>query len=125
MVIKDNLHIYAYAESIIIMIDDSKNIVGQINISKERIPRKINGKNKYFWYFNRLFVRADYRNQGYAKFLLSKMINIKKKKKINLWLDINPYGDLNYNQLEKLYIRYGFKKYDYGYIFVNDPPLNA
>lgn len=120
MMTKDNLHIYASSEGITIMIDDSKNVVGQINISKERIPRKINGENKFFWYFNRLFVKADYRNQGYAKFLLSQMVDILEKEKINLWLDINPYGDLNYNQLEELYMRYGFKKYDYGYILINE-----
>ena len=119
MLNKDNLHVYGSNESITIMIDDSKNIVGQINLSKEFKPRKIKEENKNFWYFNRLFVREDYRNQGYAKCLLSKMIDILKKEKINLWLDINPYGDLNYEQLEELYMRYGFKKYDYGYILLN------
>ena len=116
---KDNLHTYVSNDNITIMIDDSKNIVGQINLSKELKPRKINKESKCFWYFNRLFVREEYRNQGYAKTLLSKMVDILKKGKINLWLDINPYGDLNYAQLEELYMRYGFKKYDYGYILIN------
>ena len=120
--IKNNLQIFSSDEGITIMIDDGKNIVGQINLSREHTPRKINSQEKEFWYFSRLFVKADYRNQGFAKVLLAKMIEILKRKKINLWLDINPYGDLNYAQLEELYMRYGFKKYDYGYILMSQRP---
>ena len=106
--------------SIVIAADDGKFVVGQINVSKEFSPRKIYGKELQFWYFNRLIVREDYRNQGYAKKMLSKLIEILRQKQINLWLDINPYGDLNHEQLEELYMKYGFKKYDYGYVWIYD-----
>jgi GNAT superfamily N-acetyltransferase len=116
----DDLQTIISDTNITIVADDGKFIVGQINVSKEFSPRKINGKELQFWYFNRLIVREDYRNQGYAKKMLSKLIEILHQKRINLWLDINPYGDLNRKQLEELYMKYGFKKYSYGYVWIYD-----
>ena len=105
-------------QNINIMADNGKIIVGQINISKEFFHRRINDKDYTCWYFNRLFVSNEFRNRGYAKLLLSELIKILNQKQIILWLDINPYGDLNYEQLEKLYMKYGFKKQDFGYIWM-------
>jgi GNAT superfamily N-acetyltransferase len=115
-----DLQVITTDTNITILACDKKFIVGQINVSKEFSPRVINGKELEFWYFNRLVVREEYRNQGYAKALLSKLIEILNKKQINLWLDINPYGDLNKEQLETLYMKYGFKKYDYGYVWIKE-----
>lgn len=63
------------------------------------------------FYFNRLFVNPKYRNQGYATQLLTEMLKLIKERNITLQLDINPYGDLDYLELERFYVKHGFKKY--------------
>ena len=62
------------------------------------------------WYFNRLFVNEKYRGQHIGSCLLDKMLARVKEKDIVLRMDINPYGNMTYEQLEKFYIRHGFKK---------------
>lgn len=72
------------------------------------------------WYFNRLYVITEYRGNHYGSVLLDKMLECVKDKGITLIMDINPYGDMNYEQLEEFYLRHGFQKisdeYDY-YIY--------
>lgn len=67
--------------------------------------------NTNTFYFNRLFVQPKFRNQKCATKILNTLLNIFKEKHYVLALDINPYGDLNYEELEKFYIKNGFKKY--------------
>lgn len=62
------------------------------------------------WYFNRLYVRPEYRGQGIGSVLLDKLLVHIRGHNATLLLDINPYGDLDYEQLEAFYIRHGFKK---------------
>jgi len=69
------------------------------------------------WYFNRLLVPESLRNKGYATQLLKKLLAIVKEKDIELILEINPYGDLNFEQLEKLYLKHGFVKHEEHFIF--------
>ena len=63
------------------------------------------------WYFNRLFVRPNYRRKGYGTKLLTKLLKLSKEIGITIRLDINPYGEMNYEQLEKFYLQKGFIKY--------------
>jgi GNAT superfamily N-acetyltransferase len=61
----------------------------------------------WFW-FARLSVPPQIRNRGISKVLLSAVSEWADKHLINILLVINPYGDLNLNQLETLYSKYGF-----------------
>lgn len=69
------------------------------------------------WFFNRLFVKKNYRGNGYGSKVLDKMLEIIKNKNITLELMINPYGEMTYEQLEAFYLRHDFKKYDTCYYF--------
>ena len=64
------------------------------------------------WYFNRLSVPVKFRNQGIATQLMRKLIQVLDKNKITLICDINPYGDLDFNQLNKFYKQYGFVEHE-------------
>ena len=70
------------------------------------------------WYFNRLFIHPLFRGNSYATILLDKLLSIIKERNLVLKLDINPYGDMSYEQLEEFYIKHGFiKKEDRDYVF--------
>lgn len=66
--------------------------------------------DKNLYYFNRLYVDPSYRKQGLGTKLLDALLAVIKAYKFTLRLDINPYGELNYEQLEAFYIRHGFIK---------------
>lgn len=73
---------------------------------------RING----VYYFNRLFVGQPYRRKGYGSKILQVLLDIVNKHNNILLLDINPYNDIpymnmSYEDLEKFYIKHGFKKY--------------
>lgn len=68
-------------------------------------------RNKPQMYFNRLYVRPEYRRKGFGTKLLKKLLEIIKEQQVVLQLDINPYGEMDYSQLEMFYTKYGFKKY--------------
>jgi hypothetical protein len=57
--------------------------------------------SKFFW-----------NNQGYATKLLCELEKIADEKAMNIVLDINPYGDLNHEQLHNLYMKHGFINHD-------------
>ena len=69
------------------------------------------------WFFNRLFVKENYRGNGYGSKVLDKMLEIVKNKNITLELMINPYGEMTYEQLETFYLRHGFEKHGICYYF--------
>jgi GNAT superfamily N-acetyltransferase len=77
------------------------------SILEESIPN-IKAGEKWF-YFNRLNVPVKIRNKGIAKELLQQVIEWADGERYNIWLDINPYGDLDLRQLISLYMKYGFK----------------
>jgi len=59
-------------------------------------------------YFNRLNVPPVMRRKGIAKKLLMEMVDWADQDKISIYVDINPYGDLNLRQLVSLYGKFGF-----------------
>ena len=61
-------------------------------------------------YFNRLYVRPEHRRKGFGTKLLTRLLEIIKEKDLELQLDINPYGDMDYAQLESFYMKHGFEK---------------
>lgn len=62
------------------------------------------------FYFNRLFVNKKYRRQGIGTQLLLRLLLEIKKTDTMLELDINPYGEMNYEQLVDFYTKHGFIK---------------
>lgn len=62
-------------------------------------------------YFNRLYIRPEYRGKGLGSKLLDRLLELVKDRNIELQLDINPYGEMDYLELECFYVRHGFKKY--------------
>lgn len=62
------------------------------------------------WYFNRLFVYPLHRGNSYGRILLEELLSLIKEKDAILELDINPYGQMTYEQLEKFYMNHGFIK---------------
>lgn len=63
-------------------------------------------------YFNRLYVKEPYRKHGYGTFLLDTLLFCIAEKGLAIILDINPYGDMGYDDLEKFYMKHGFEKYE-------------
>jgi GNAT superfamily N-acetyltransferase len=74
--------------------------------------------NQKEWYFNRLFVSPSVRKKGIATKLMSELVKKLDENKIDLFLDINPYGNLNYKQLENFYRQFGFEEYEGDYQFI-------
>lgn len=61
------------------------------------------------WYVNRIFTRPEHRNKGYATSMMKELIKQATKHKAVLMLEVNPYGDLNYDQLVQWYEEFGFE----------------
>ena len=70
-------------------------------------------------YFNRLLVNPKFRRKGYGTILLKTLLRLTKERGFGIQLDINPYGDMRYDDLERFYCKYGFRKYkdDDGYFY--------
>lgn len=62
-------------------------------------------------YFNRLYVHPKFRRQGYGTMLLKRLLELIVQDERQLQLDINPYGEMDYLQLEAFYLKHGFVKY--------------
>lgn len=97
---------------------DSKFYAGEADLSKidnSLIDKYIDTTKKEIWYyFNRLIVPKPLRGQGLSKILLQRVVNWADENKVNIWLEINPYGPLNMSQLTELYSRYGFTEVKQG-----------
>lgn len=59
---------------------------------------------------SRVIVSAEYRGQGYARQLMQEVLRDADAAGVTLLLEINPYGDMTYEQLESWYMRLGFCK---------------
>lgn len=60
------------------------------------------------WYVNRLYVQPSYRNQGFATSMMRELISVADSQAKDILIEINPYGDLNYDQLKSFYMKFGF-----------------
>lgn len=65
--------------------------------------------NEDVWYFNRINVSYDMRGKGVGRELMNSMIEYVKERKISLVCEINPYGEMDYNQLKRFYMSCGFE----------------
>lgn len=63
-------------------------------------------------YFNRINVPKQDRSNGIGTELLKSLLNECREQNIALICEINPYGDLTYEQLDTWYRKYGFKGYE-------------
>ena len=61
-----------------------------------------------WFYFNRLFVNQKIRRMGVATDLMTQVINWADTEKFNIFIEINPYGDLDFDQLVNFYKKFGF-----------------
>jgi len=61
-------------------------------------------------YFNRLIVPAPMRNKGMATALMQTLVECLDRYQQHVLLEINAYGDLTVEQLEKFYSKFGFVK---------------
>lgn len=61
-------------------------------------------------YVNRLIVAEPVRGRGIATKLMEALVEKADEKQINVVLEINAYGDLNRDELEVFYGKFGFNK---------------
>ena len=73
--------------------------------------RKIKRRRQVWYYFNRLVVHGKIRKKGVGTRLMQEMIDWADYKKINIILEINPYGEMDLEQLIIFYGKFGFKHY--------------
>lgn len=88
------------------ILNDRKTMIALAELS---IYHEINHEGTWY-YFNRLNVPLKMRNEGIAKQLLQQVSEWADQERINILLDINPYGDLDLRQLIALYMKFGFKQ---------------
>jgi ribosomal protein S18 acetylase RimI-like enzyme len=62
----------------------------------------------------RINVPKEHRGQGWGRALLQDAIKIADDSGYTLWLEINPYGEMTFQQLAAWYERNGFKKVSTG-----------
>lgn len=65
-------------------------------------------------YIHRINVPQQFRGQGLGTQLLTEVCLAADAENTCLWLDINPYGQLSFEQLEEWYRRYGFELTQHG-----------
>ena len=111
MKIKETLTEYGIS---VVAFDENNKVLGvsECSIMNMITPLK---KQEDCLYFNRIFVKPEYRNKGIGKEILSRMLKIVEDLELPISCDINPYGDLNYNELHRWYISFGFKEYEMEY----------
>lgn len=59
-------------------------------------------------YFSRLLVPPEFRKQGIATVLMTLMCKRLDARRIDLLCEINPYGEMNKEQLTTFYKKFGF-----------------
>lgn len=64
------------------------------------------------WCFNRLVVHQRLRGQGIATKLMGRLTETLDRQQILLVNDVNPYGDLSFQQLIRFYKKFGFVETD-------------
>lgn len=60
------------------------------------------------WHFNRLYIHKNLRGRGIGTALVNKTAAFCNENKVTLINVLNPYGDLQYEQLKHFYLKNGF-----------------
>lgn len=67
--------------------------------------------DKNLWvFFNRLFVNENIRNRKVATRLMQQVVEWATDNKINIIIEVNPYGDLDFDQLVRFYKKFDFEQ---------------
>lgn len=74
----------------------------------------------HIFVITRISVPKEYRGQGVGRQLLKEVLADADKEGVRLVLEINPYGDMTFKQLEAWYTRNGFLQTIEGY-YLRDP----
>lgn len=70
---------------------------------------------------SRVITPRRLRKQGRARDLMQEVLRDADAEGITLWLEINPYGEMNYEALEAWYKRLGFQWHDSINLMVRRP----
>jgi len=65
-----------------------------------------------FFLITRINVPVEFRSQGYGTALMEKVTEDADLEEVTLALEICPYGELDYDQLQSWYERFGFEEVD-------------
>lgn len=60
-------------------------------------------------YCSRIKIHEEFRGNGYSKKLLQRMKDYARENSFGIYLDISPSGNLDVQDLKKLYESYGFQ----------------
>jgi hypothetical protein len=80
-----------------------------IDYSTKRIRKLFPSSTQPCFDFNRIFVPSGFRNQRFGSFILDKVVEWAKREKVFIVNDMNPYGDLNLEELTAFFVKHGFK----------------
>ena len=69
------------------------------------------------FYFNRIFVPTQFRGHGLGSFLLEKVIDFARREKKAIINEINPYGEMDLEELTDFFVRHGFKVLKEGVVY--------
>jgi GNAT superfamily N-acetyltransferase len=72
------------------------------------------------WTITRVITPQGFRGQGRARELMKQVLADADAEGVVLWLEINPYGDMTFDQLEVWYERLGFTRVDEN-VYRRDP----
>lgn len=68
------------------------------------------------WCISRINVPAEHRGEGHGSAMLRMILRDADAEQVTLWLEVQPSGPLDRQQLTAWYKRYGFKPHKYGYM---------
>lgn len=87
---------------------NSKSIgVCECSFIDSHLPNGVDGN---YLYFNRIYVKPEYRNKGVGSKLLNVMLELVKDLNKPICCDINPYGDMSFEDLKLWYMKNGFNE---------------
>ena len=94
-------------------IDSYTGVIDLMMLDKDVLPisKKFKKRGQTWYYLNRIIVSKKIRHKGVATQLMQEMVDWADCQKINILLEINPYGDLDLDQLIAFYGKFGFKHY--------------